>query len=309
MLILPAHAKLNLALEVVRRRPDGFHDIASVVAPIDWHDIVGVQVDTDFSALRVTGAAALGVPGAVADEGFTPPGDEAKENLAVRAARAMNEAAAGRLGHSHLHAVWLDKRIPAGAGLGGGSADAAAVVRAGRGLFARHGIVIDDGCVSAIAAGLGSDVPALLAGRPVRVAGTGDVLAPADVPVLHVVVVFLEPGVTGAAYQAVTPDEMSDGDRVNRLLEELHAGTLPSDAVLGSALERPALRVNPVLAAAVSRLREAAPVQRWHMTGSGGAYFAVVDDATAAGSAAERLRRAGFLARACRTLRGAAAGG
>lgn len=309
MLVIPAYAKVNLALEVVRRRGDGFHDIVSVLAPIDWHDLVAVQVDSDRSALRVTGAAAAGVPGAVADGPLAPPGDEAKGNLAVRAARALNEACDGRLDTRHLHAVWLDKRVPAGAGLGGGSADAAAVLRAGRDLFMGCGVALEDSRVSAIAAGLGSDVPALMAGRPVRVGGRGDEVQPLELPVLHLVVTFLEPAVTSAAYQAVTPDEMSGGERVNRLIGELRAGKPPSAATLGSALERPALRVNPVLAAAVSRLREGAPALHWHMTGSGGAYFAVVESSNAARSVAERLRGGGLLARACRTLGGAAADG
>lgn len=295
MLILPAYAKVNLALEVVRRRTDGRHDIESVIAPIDWHDVVGVRLGTAEPDLRVTGVAATGVP-------------DTPDNLAVRAAQAMNDAAARPHGADQLHALWLDKRIPAGAGLGGGSADAAAVVRGGRDLYQRRGVMLDDERVTALAARLGSDVPALLAPRPVRVAGHGDVLTPLDLPVLHLVVVFLEPAMTGAAYHAIEPGEMSGGDRVNRLLDELRAGALPSDTVLGSALERAALRVNPVLAAAVSRLRDSVPTLHWHMTGSGGAYFALVENAAAACDVAGHLRRAGLLARACRTLCGVAAG-
>src|SRR5207247_1589324 len=110
-------AKLNLALAVVARREDGWHDIDSVLAPIDWHDLIGVELRAAPAVavrLRLSGPAAAGVPAG-------------EDNLAVRAAHALAAAARTPLDVS----VWLDKRVPHGAGLGGGSADAAAVLAAG----------------------------------------------------------------------------------------------------------------------------------------------------------------------------------
>lgn len=296
MLVIRAHSKINLALEVVRRRDDGRHDIESVLVPIDWHDLVAVRLSREWSPLRVTGGAAHDVPGG-------------GENLAVRAAEQLNAAADNRVGAVRLHAVWLDKQVRARAGLGGGSADGAAVLRAGAALLRQQGVALDTRQLAAMAARLGSDVPALLARRPVHVSGHGDVLAAIDMPVLHLVIVFLAPAATGPAYQSVQRDEMSRGERVRNLVSTLAAGSSPPDTALGSALEPAALRINPELAAAASRLRRSAPGVHWHMTGSGGAYFAVVDDGGTARDLAEQLRRAGMLARASRTLAAGAAGG
>ena len=140
MLVVPAPAKINLALEVVRRRPDGWHDIESVVVPIDWHDLIGLDIGDHVDALHVTGPASDGVPGAA---GAT----NVENNLAVRAADALL-APGGELRFN----VWLHKRVPAGAGLGGGSADAAAVLRAGARLLPLGGTARDGARVAAVAA-------------------------------------------------------------------------------------------------------------------------------------------------------------
>lgn len=309
MLVVPAPAKLNLALEVNRRRPDGWHDIDSVVVPIDWHDLIGLDIAARADGVRVTGPASSGVPGAA---GAQP----AAENLAARAAGALIAAAAIDDDGARITlrgvSVWIHKRVPAAAGLGGGSADAAAVLRAGSRLLHRRAPDVAASDIPSIAAALGSDVPALLARAPVHVTGRGEHLAAVDAPQLHLVVVFLGPSATGDAYGALRQEEMSDGSRVRRLIAALHdacvAGEAParmsplSGDLLGSALEAPALRLNEPLSAATIRLRESTHPLRWHMTGSGGAFFAIMRDAAAAAALAERLRAAGLLARACRTL-------
>lgn len=308
MLVVPAPAKINLALEVVRRWPDGWHDIESVVVPIDWHDLIGLAVGDHSGELRVTGPASDGVPGA-------PGADDVSDNLAVRAADALvapaTDQRAGSAWHAHLN-VWLHKRVPAGAGLGGGSADAAAVLRAGSRLLRDDGVAPDDAAVSAAAAALGSDVPALLARAPVHVTGRGEQLAEIQAPALHLVVAFLGASSTGDAYRELRHDEMTNGSRVRSLIAALTrlaaessdpAGGSPlPDDLLGSVLEAPALRLNEPLAAAAQRLREQTAPLRWHMTGSGGAFFATTADIAAAHALEERLRADGLIARACRTL-------
>ena len=314
MLVVPAPAKINLALEVVRRRADGWHDIESVIVPIDWHDLIGLDIGDHTGALRVTGPASDGVPRAGGQHA-------AGDNLAIRAGDALveraTEKAAARKGDVPF-SVWLHKRVPAGAGLGGGSADAAAVLRAGARLLREGGTALDGATVSEAAATLGSDVPALLARAPVHVIGRGEHLAEIEAPALHLVVAFLGPSSTGAAYRALREDEMTDGRRVRRLiaaLRELVAeteggpaddeparGSPPSDDLLGSALEAPALRLSEHLAAAARHLREQTSQPRWHMTGSGGAFFAMTTNGAAAEALAQRLRAEGLLARACRTL-------
>ena len=308
MLVVPAPAKINLALEVVRRRPDGWHDIESVVVPIDWHDLIGLDIGDHTGPLRVTGPASDGVPGAAG-------ASAAAGNLAVRAANELvtppAEQPAACVGQARF-TVWLHKRVPAGAGLGGGSADAAAVLRAGARLLHEGGAALDCTAVSAAAAALGSDVPALLARAPVHVTGRGEHLAHIQAPSLHLVVAFLGPSSTRDAYQALHENEMTGGSRVRRLIAALTAldaesegesrGSPPPDELLGSVLEAPALRLSEPLAAAARRLREQTAPLRWHMTGSGGAFFAATPDTAGAEALAQRLRAGGLLARACRTL-------
>ena len=156
-------------------------------------------------------------------------------------------------------------------------------------------------------------MPALLARAPVHVAGRGEHLAPIQAPSLHLVVAFLGPSSTRDAYRLLREDEMTDGSRVRRLIASLTGlaaetgdqrtgGSPPSDDLLGSVLEAPALRLSEHLASAARRLREQSSPQQWHMTGSGGAFFAVTRDSAAAQTLAQRLRADGLTARACRTL-------
>lgn len=307
MLVVPAPAKINLALEVVRRRPDGWHDIESVVVPIDWHDLIGLDVAEHTGPLRVTGPASDGVPGSTG-------APDAASNLAVRAANELIAPAAeqpARAGQARF-TVWLHKRVPAGAGLGGGSADAAAVLRASARLLDERGRGVDRGAVSAAAVALGSDVPALLARAPVHVTGRGEHLAHIQAPSLHLVVAFLGPSSTRDAYADLHENEMTGGSRVRRLIGALtrlaaesddeSRASPPPDDLLGSVLEAPALRRSEDLAAAARRLREQTFPLRWHMTGSGGAFFGVMPDTAAAEALAQRLRVGGLMARACRTL-------
>ncbi|MBV9100526.1 MAG: 4-(cytidine 5'-diphospho)-2-C-methyl-D-erythritol kinase [Candidatus Dormibacteraeota bacterium] len=287
MLILPAYAKLNLALDVVARREDGMHDIDSVIVRIDWHDVVGVSVqpaDEVEVELRVTGAASAGVP----VDG---------SNLAARAARALLELGGGR----HRAQLWLDKRVPHAAGMGGGSADAATTLVATATLLRRHGVDIAHGDLQRIALELGSDVPVALADCAQRVRGRGELLTPVSVAPLHVAVAVAGRSSTAAAFAALAPDEMSDGRRVAELVNQLGAPAEHS-GMFGSALEPAARRAAEGLAAAMEQVRALSPRHEWHMTGSGGALFAVVSDRATAEALAAAAGRAGFIARACRTV-------
>ena len=172
--VVPAYAKVNLSLSVVGRRADGWHDIDSVLVPVDWHDLVGLSLEpagSDSLSLTVDGPAAPGVP----------TGDA---NLTVRAARALRTLADQPLAIR----VWLSKSVPHGAGLGGGSADAAAVLRCGVAVLASIGVTIDPARVAAAALDVGSDVPALLSLSAQRVRGRGDRLETLSTPALHLAV-------------------------------------------------------------------------------------------------------------------------
>ncbi|RIL06679.1 MAG: 4-(cytidine 5'-diphospho)-2-C-methyl-D-erythritol kinase [Proteobacteria bacterium] len=172
----PAPAKVNLGLRVVGTRPDGYHLLESCFVPLDLADRLWIEAEpasTTSVSLEVAGVAA-GVPG----------GDE---NLVVRAARAFLDAA----GRPARVAIRLEKAIPVGAGLGGGSSDAATVLRALDAAFAN---AIAGDRLAAIALRLGADVPFFLDPRPAWVTGIGEhVEAIAPFPALDLLLVTPAP--------------------------------------------------------------------------------------------------------------------
>jgi 4-diphosphocytidyl-2-C-methyl-D-erythritol kinase len=191
-LTLSAPAKVNLGLRIVGRRADGYHLIESLFVPIDLCDELTLEVRElaggeptrlEFELLESSGA---GLPS-------TAPADA--ENLAARAAREFALAS----GLSLAIGIRLRKRIPVGAGLGGGSSDAGAVLR---GLTRLHPDALSEDQVHSIALGLGADVPFFLDPRPATVSGIGERVEPAaGVPELALV--LANPGVslaTAAVY-------------------------------------------------------------------------------------------------------------
>lgn len=299
MLMVPAYAKVNLALEVTGRRADGWHDVATVIATVDWHDLAGVAVlplaETEAHAaaaqtvrLAVTGPFAEGVPAG-------------PDNLAARAATRLLQLA----GNPPLaFDITLRKEVPSAAGLGGGSADAAAILRAGARLLAAHGAAIEADELPALAAELGSDVPALLAGGTLLATGRGELLTPLRMPPLHLAIAVAGPSATAATYAALTDSERTARGSAASLAAALEAGAPLDEAHLGSALEPAACRAAPGLREALDRLRAitAAEGRTWHLTGSGGAAFTLAPDAATAAHLAAAARAAGFPARACRTV-------
>ena len=153
---LAAHAKVNLTLEVLGMRPDGYHELRSVVTTIPLHDDVEL-LDAPAGEITVE----------MSGDGMEVPHVPCEENLAVRAARAL-AAAAGVSRGVHIRIV---KRIPVGAGLGGGSADAAAVLN---GLNELWGMGLPKERLCEIGAEVGSDVPALVLGGMVLMEGRGE---------------------------------------------------------------------------------------------------------------------------------------
>ncbi len=171
---LLAPAKLNFGLRVLGRRPDGYHEIESLFVPTELADEVALELSPSartFIALDLEG-----------EEPGVPAGEE---NLAVRAARSCLEA----LGHGAVLRIRLRKRIPAGAGLGGGSSDAGAVLRGLARLLPELGARLHE-----IAVGLGADVPYFLDPRPALVSGIGERIEPvAELPTLGLL--LAHPGV------------------------------------------------------------------------------------------------------------------
>jgi 4-diphosphocytidyl-2-C-methyl-D-erythritol kinase len=167
-----ARSKLTLSLRVLGRRTDGFHDLEALVVSLrDPHDVIGLRIQAPFGVrVRLSGRAVVGVP---VDE----------TNLAARAARLLLEAAAegedpGPWAASGLD-ISLHKTIPAGAGLGGGSADAAGTLVGGARLL---GLDLDIARLAALGAALGSDVPFCVAGGAAWMRGRGEILEPLSLP-------------------------------------------------------------------------------------------------------------------------------
>jgi 4-diphosphocytidyl-2-C-methyl-D-erythritol kinase len=294
MILIPARAKVNLCLAVRGRRADGFHDIDSVAVTIDWHDLVGVR-------LRASEATAVRLL-LTGNDGSAPDGDD---NLAVLAARAV-AAVTGPVDVD----LWVDKSIPSAAGLGGGSADAAGVLRgcaslvSAGALGARRAALIDDAELVRLAASVGSDVPMLLRGGAQRMRGRGEALTGLPAAVLHLAVAIVGASSTAATYAAVARTDFEDGARIDAVAAALAGGDRLDDDCLGSGLEAAACRASPVLEGRLDALRSALPDVRWHLTGSGGAAFAITDTSAAADRVATAALRRGFPARACRSVAG-----
>ena len=190
-----APAKVNLLLEVLGRRSDGFHEIDTVIQQLEFGDEVEVALSAGAEQLQSVREALGARTGRVAERVFLDAGELSIDvtnetgcdpgppegNLAVLAARryleAMVASAPRALGSLPLHlSIRLHKRIPVGSGLGGGSSDAAAVLRA---LDYLAGGVLGRRALTTLGAGLGSDVPAFLAGSPlIRAGGRGESVTP-----------------------------------------------------------------------------------------------------------------------------------
>lgn len=256
-----APAKINLTLHVTGRRADGYHLLDSLVMFADLGDRLGVAL-ADTPALTVTGPMAAGVP----VDG---------RNLALRAAAHMGVNAA----------ITLEKHLPAAAGIGGGSSDAAAVLRALAGLTGQP--LPDD------AERLGADVPVCLYGRAVRMRGAGERLSPCDnAPALPALLV--NPGVELPTAQVFAGLERHDNPPMPDSLPRFHSPRAMARWLMSmrNDLETPARTLAPRVGTALDALRHTAGAHMARMSGSGATVFALYDTGAEASAAAEVIRAA-----------------
>lgn len=246
-----APAKINLTLEVLGERPDGCHEIVSILQTIDLCDTLTVE---SSSHLRLT------APGLDCDE---------SDNLVLKAADLLRAATGCSLGAEIL----LEKRIPAAAGLGGGSSDAATTLVALNQLWE---LGLGSEALADLAARLGSDVPFFLGGATSLARGRGERLEPLP-PLAGLWIVLTVPPViiphkTKALYAALTPADFSDGSASLHLAQQLRMGyRLPFQA-LRNVFERPAFALYPLIASyRQAMLAAGAPFVR--LSGSGPALF------------------------------------
>jgi len=234
-MLIEAHAKINLTLKVLGVRPDGYHDLQSVVLPVPLHDDVLLESADDVT---------VEMPGDI------PP----VCNLAWRAAQALRRVT----GCARGARIAIVKRIPAGAGLGGGSADAAAVLN---GLNALWGLGLPKERLCAIAAEVGSDVPALTRGGPVLMEGRGERVTPlAESPLAG----FPLPDLSRLVLR--TPPVFVSTPEVFRAFRDEDRGLGAND------LQPAACRLHPEIAAALAALA-AEGCTGVMMSGSGASVF------------------------------------
>jgi len=269
-----APAKINLTLSVIRRRADGYHDIESLVV------FAAVGDTLMFTRGRKLSLAVRG-PTAAASGQIT-------DNLVLKAVRQLSE----RIEGLKLGRFVLSKRLPVAAGVGGGSADAAAALR----LLARaNRIALDDPRLMAAARATGADVPVCLDPRPRLMRGIGDVLSePLELPRLPAVLV--NPGV------AVPTKDVFAALRIDPIKRTGASAPFPQGGAGNLAavfrplsgdrndLEAPAIALQPVIADVLDDLRASAACRLARMSGSGATCFGLFDSSRAATAAARNLR-------------------
>jgi 4-diphosphocytidyl-2-C-methyl-D-erythritol kinase len=262
-------AKLNLGLEILGKRTDGYHEIRTVMQAISLSDEVSVSASdrhvlcTDVPSLEYDG------------------------NLASRAARLWSD----QLDPEHRQvSVSLRKSIPIAAGLGGASSNAAAVLLLAKALF---GSDITAEALAGAAAKIGSDVPFFLGSTAALASGRGEELAPLPSRMgLQFVLVTPEveiPRKTVAMYGRLRPEDFSDGSTVQGLATRISSGFGPEPEHLRNAFERPLLGFLPELERIPTIMRSFAG-QRVALSGAGPTWYAVVDSFEEANQLAASLR-------------------
>jgi 4-diphosphocytidyl-2-C-methyl-D-erythritol kinase len=275
-----ARAKVNLTLRVLARRPDGYHDLDSVVAFADCADALTFVPGADLGlTMAGPGADACG---------------ETEDNLVIRAARALAERIPGLT----LGRFSLDKHLPVAAGIGGGSADAAGALRL---LATANGIEPDDERLTEAARVTGADIPVCLMSRACSMQGVGEKLAALDLPELPCVMV--NPRVAVATKDVFGELGLKKGEFRAGLSEVLEAVTWPKvgasaerwiDFLKGGVndLEAPALRLEPVIGDVLAALRDTDGARLARMSGSGATCFAIYDSKDAASAAGRAIMQA-----------------
>lgn len=266
-----AHAKLNVSLRVLGAREDGYHDLESLVLPVSLADRVTVR-PADRLSVDVSQAEPLG--------GEVPAGGL---NLALVAALALADSCE----QSGGAAIRIEKRIPVAAGLGGGSADAAATLAALNELW---GCGLDAATLADIGARIGSDVPACLTEVPVLMHGRGELLAPAQVGRLDWVIVAFDFGVRSPdAYRWWDEDGAPTGPDLAQLLGAAAVGDAEAlGGFLFNDLEAPVFARHPMIGDAKRRLIDAGALGAV-MCGSGSAVAGLAHDEAHAREIAEKI--------------------
>jgi 4-diphosphocytidyl-2-C-methyl-D-erythritol kinase len=279
MLSEEGRAKVNLTLRVIGRRVDGYHELESVVAFADCADRLTLVPGTELG-LTLSGPLAQAC-GATSD------------NLVLKAARRLGECVPGL----KTGGFTLDKVLPVAAGIGGGSADAAAALR----LLARaNGLATDDARLFEVAKLTGADVPVCVASRPCVMTGVGESLLPLALPKLPCVLV--NPRVAVATKDVFAALGLRSGELLVGFADVLQAMVWPEAgasleewveafAASSNDLEAPAMKIQPVIGEVISALNATDGAWLARMSGSGATCFAIYENTAEAGRAADKIGR------------------
>ncbi len=259
----PAPAKINLALHLRRRRPDGYHDLESLFAFTRFGDTLSAEAAAGLS-LTLSGPMA-------------PAADVGDDNLVLRAARAL-AAAAGITAGARLH---LDKHIPVAAGLGGGSADAAAALRLLNRLW---GLDWPLSRLAALAEPLGADVPVCVFSQTMFGAGKGEILSPWPETMAGTPLLLVNPRVA-----VPTGPVFAGWDRQDR--GGIATGTPLTQ--LRNDMTAAAIAIQPVIADVLARLAACNPILT-RMSGSGATCLALFATEAARDATAQALADTGW---------------
>ncbi|HTB81730.1 MAG TPA: 4-(cytidine 5'-diphospho)-2-C-methyl-D-erythritol kinase [Opitutaceae bacterium] len=278
--VLFSPAKINLFLAVTGRRADGYHELVSVVVPVDFGDTLGIETRAgDEFTLECADPA-------------VPRGES---NLVLKAARLFAEMT-GRAGGA---AFFLEKRIPIGAGLGGGSSNAVAALR---GLNFLAGEPLDAAALAALAARIGSDCALFLPGGPVVMRGRGERVEPLAVETAARLrgrrMLLFKPGFgigTPWAYAQLAAagekNYLPAAEAEARLAAWSRDARAPAEAILFNSFERPVFQKFPALPVLLENLAAEFGLAA-HMSGSGSACFAFLPDGVATNAVAARIHEA-----------------
>jgi 4-diphosphocytidyl-2-C-methyl-D-erythritol kinase len=277
-LIEDARAKVNLTLRVVGRRVDGFHELESVVAFADCADRLSFVPGSELR-LDTTGPLAQAC-------------GDAADNLVFKAAQLLGD----RVPELKLGEFTLDKVLPVAAGIGGGSADAAAALR----LLARvNNLVIDDISLIDVARLTGADVPVCLSSRACVMTGVGETLLPLALPKMPCVLV--NPRVPVATKDVFRALGLRNGQLLVGASDVMRATAWPEPggsledwvealAAGSNDLEAPALRIQPVIGEVLAALSTTNGAWLARMSGSGATCFAIYENTAEAQRAAQRIQ-------------------
>ncbi len=266
-----APAKVNLYLRIVGRRPDGYHLLDSLMVPVSLYDEITVEAESGRPEIVMT-----------CDDPTVPGG---KTNLAYKAAALLCREAGVQAGVS----INLRKCIPAGAGLGGGSSNAAAVLKSVNILLS---LGLPEARLGALAACLGADVPFFIPCRPARVEGIGEILTAVQALPLRWLVIVVPPFGVSTPWAYRRFDELLPSELSPVHLAQATAGQWPPAELFINDLERAVLPEYPLLAQLKNHLLRL-DAQGALMSGSGSAVFGVFRSRAAAEQAVTALGEKG----------------